>query len=73
MTTSVPPKVDGIWLWVYYNKIPIYHIFYLLKGDYISTLFMEVVFYCCLLHTVWFQNSVIAADLDEDDIEVSSL
>ena len=23
----------GIWLWVYYNKIPIYPISYLLKGD----------------------------------------
>ena len=29
-----PPKVDRIWLWVYYNKISIYPIFYLLKGDY---------------------------------------
>ena len=29
-----PPCVDRIWLWVYYNKIPIYPIFYLLKGDY---------------------------------------
>ena len=29
-----PPLVDRIWLWVYYNKIPIYPIFYLLKGDY---------------------------------------
>ena len=28
-----PPEVDRIWLWVYYNKIPIYPIFYLLKGD----------------------------------------
>ena len=28
-----PPKVDRIWLWVYDNKIPIYPIFYLLKGD----------------------------------------
>ena len=25
---------DRIWLWVYYNKIPIYPKFYLLKGDY---------------------------------------
>ena len=24
----------GIWPWVRYNKIPIYPIFYLLKGDY---------------------------------------
>ena len=24
----------GIWLWVCYNKVPIYPIFYLLKGDY---------------------------------------
>ena len=28
-----PPLVGGIWLWVYYNKIPIYPIFFLLKGD----------------------------------------
>ena len=27
-----PPSVDRIWLWVYYNKTPIYPIFYLLKG-----------------------------------------
>ena len=27
-----PPLVDRIWLWVYYNKIPIYPIFYLLEG-----------------------------------------
>ena len=27
-------KVDRTWLWVYYTKIPIYPIFYLLKGDY---------------------------------------
>ena len=30
-----PPQVDRIWLWVYYNKIPIYPIFCLLQGDYI--------------------------------------
>ena len=30
-----PPYVDRIWLWVYNNKIPMYPIFYLLKGDYI--------------------------------------
>ena len=29
-----PPSVDRIWLWAYYNKIPLYPIFYLLKGDY---------------------------------------
>ena len=29
-----PPQVDRIWLRVYYKKIPIYPIFYLLKGDY---------------------------------------
>ena len=28
------PEVDRIWLWVYFNKIRIYPIFYLLKGDY---------------------------------------
>ena len=27
-----PPEVDRIWLWVYHNKIPIYPIFFLLKG-----------------------------------------
>ena len=29
----VPPSVDRIWLWVCYNKIPIYPIFYLLRRD----------------------------------------
>ena len=29
-----PPQVDRIWIWVSYNKIPIYPIFYLLKGGY---------------------------------------
>ena len=29
-----PPQVDRIWLWAYYNKIPIYRIFYLRKADY---------------------------------------
>ena len=29
-----PPQVDRIWLRVYYKKIPIYLIFYLLKVDY---------------------------------------
>ena len=28
------PSVDRIWLWVYYNEIPICHIFNLLKWDY---------------------------------------
>ena len=28
-----PPLVDRMWLWVYYNKIPIYPISYLLTGD----------------------------------------
>ena len=32
-------KVDGIWLWVYCTKIPIYPIFYLLKGDYIPNIY----------------------------------
>ena len=32
--TNGPPEVDRIWLPVYYNKIPICHIFYLLWGDY---------------------------------------
>ena len=30
-----PPYVDRIWLRLYYNKIPIYPVFYLIKGDYI--------------------------------------
>ena len=29
-----PPQVDRMSLWVYDNQIPIYPIFYLLKGDY---------------------------------------
>ena len=29
-----PALVDRIWLWVHYNKIPIYPVFYLLKRDY---------------------------------------
>ena len=28
-----PSFVDRIWLWVHYNEIPIYPIFYLLEGD----------------------------------------
>ena len=28
-----PPQVDRILLWAYYNKIPTYPIFYLLKRD----------------------------------------
>ena len=28
-----PPQADRIWLWVYYKQIPIYPIFYLLKGS----------------------------------------
>ena len=31
-----PPSADTIWLWVYSDKIPIYPIFYLFKGDYNS-------------------------------------
>ena len=34
MKAYSPPQVDRKWLWVYYNKIPNYPIFYLLKGDY---------------------------------------
>ena len=34
--TYSPPYVDRIWLWVYYDEIPIYPIFYLLEGDYIQ-------------------------------------
>ena len=29
-----PPQVDGIWLWVFHNEIPIYPIFHVLKGGY---------------------------------------
>ena len=36
LRVSSLPQVDRIWLWVYYNKIPIYPIFYLLQGDYSS-------------------------------------
>ena len=32
MKEYTPLKVDRIWLWVYYNKILIYPIFYLHKG-----------------------------------------
>ena len=35
-TVYSPPSVDRIWLWVYHNKIHIYPIVYLLKGDYNS-------------------------------------
>ena len=28
-----PPYIDRIGLWVYYNEIPIYPMFYVLKGD----------------------------------------
>ena len=30
---SSPPEVGRIWIWVYYDKIPIHPIFYLLEGD----------------------------------------
>ena len=34
------PQVDRLWLRVYhYHKIPIYHIFYLLKGDYYAKIY----------------------------------
>ena len=29
-----PPQVDRIWLWIDYNRIPTYSIFYLLTGHY---------------------------------------
>ena len=28
-----PLEVDRIWLWVYFNKTPIYQAFYLLYGE----------------------------------------
>ena len=31
-----PSLVRRMWLWVYYNKVPIYPIFYLRKGDYVA-------------------------------------
>ena len=34
LTCRWQTSVDGMRLWVYNNKIPIYPIFYLLKGDY---------------------------------------
>ena len=30
----IPLKYIGFWLWAYYNKIPIYPIFYLRKANY---------------------------------------
>ena len=33
-----PPEINTVWLWLYYKKIPIYPIFYLLKGDYTQVL-----------------------------------
>ena len=32
-TTYSTPPVDRIWLWVYYNKMSIYPLFYLLKRE----------------------------------------
>ena len=43
MLTCSSPEVDRIWLWVYYTKIPIYPIFYLLNGDYSPRLALEKV------------------------------
>ena len=37
-----PPLVDRIWFWVYYDEIPIYPIFYLLKGDYNPRLWIRL-------------------------------
>ena len=37
------PYVDRIWLWAYYNKIPIYPIFYLLKGNYNPNIYSIVI------------------------------
>ena len=34
MKVYSPPEVDRLRLWVYYSKVPIYPIFYLLNGDY---------------------------------------
>ena len=43
MPTYSSPEVDRIWLWVYYTKIPIYSILYLLNGDYSPRLALEKV------------------------------
>ena len=32
-----PPAVERIWLWMSSNKIPIYPIFYLFNGNYVSS------------------------------------
>ena len=37
-----PPEVDRTWLWVYYKKIPIYPIFYLLKADYNPNIYIYI-------------------------------
>ena len=37
-STYTPPRVDRIWLWLYYNEIPIYPTFYLSKGTTICIL-----------------------------------
>ena len=29
-----PPEIERIWLWVYYNEITTYPMFYLFKEDY---------------------------------------
>ena len=40
--TYSPPSVDRIWLWIYQNKIPIYPLFSLLKGDYMPSASLHV-------------------------------
>ena len=42
------PEADRIWLWVSYNKIPMYSIFYLLKGDDIYThIYTHMIIHVC--------------------------
>ena len=44
----VPLEQIKIWLWACYNKIPIYPIFYLLKGDYRVIQGLEVPDHLCI-------------------------
>ena len=38
-----PPEVDRVWSWVYDNEIPIYPVFYLLKGDYNPNIYPSMI------------------------------
>ena len=41
-----------IWLWVYYNKIPIYPIFYLFKGDYMFLILSLAIIITSMIITI---------------------